>query len=121
MHPLHAPVPFKVYSNVGNYPQPVSLSCPILTLPPSHHAQPKPNAGANKDAPLPVKLFEVSDVILLTGGKGCGAANRRRLVAVHCDRAASFEIIHGLLNRVMEVLSVPYAGAAPIVLRCATF
>lgn len=26
-------------------------------------------AGANRDAPLPVKLFEVSDVILLTGNK----------------------------------------------------
>ncbi|KAI7840445.1 hypothetical protein COHA_005871 [Chlorella ohadii] len=66
--------------------------------------------GANRDAPLPVKLFEVSDVILLTGNKGCGAANRRRLVAVHCDRAASFETVHGLLNRLMEVLSVPYTG-----------
>ena len=42
--------------------------------------------------------------------QGCGAANRRRLVAVHCDRAASFESIHGLLNRLMEVLSVPYTG-----------
>ncbi|KAL4427309.1 hypothetical protein ABPG77_003218 [Micractinium sp. CCAP 211/92] len=68
--------------------------------------------GANKDAPLPVRLFEVSDVILLTGDKGCGAANRRRLVAVHCDRAASFEVIHGLLNRVMEVLNVPYSEDA---------
>lgn len=57
-----------------------------------------------------MRLFEVSDVILLTGDKGCGAANRRRLVAVHCDRAASFEVIHGLLNRVMEVLNVPYQG-----------
>ncbi|KAL4440220.1 hypothetical protein ABPG75_003221 [Micractinium tetrahymenae] len=66
--------------------------------------------GANKDAPLPMRLFEVSDVILLTGDKGCGAANRRRLGAVHCDRAASFEVIHGLLNRVMEVLDVPYTG-----------
>ena len=43
--------------------------------------------------------------------QGCGAANRRRLVAVHCDRAASFETVHGLLNRLMEVLSVPYTGA----------
>ncbi|PSC73331.1 putative phenylalanine-tRNA ligase beta subunit [Micractinium conductrix] len=66
--------------------------------------------GANRDAPLPVRLFEVSDVILLSEAKGCGAANSRRLVAVHCDRAASFEVIHGLLNRVMEVLAVPYTG-----------
>lgn len=43
--------------------------------------------------------------------QGCGAANWRRLVAVHCDRAASFETVHGLLNRLMEVLSVPYTGA----------
>ena len=67
-------------------------------------------AGSNRDAPLPVKLFEVSDVILLTGSKGCGAANCRRLVAVLCDRAAGFEVIHGLLNRVMEVLGVPHSG-----------
>ncbi|KAI3431573.1 hypothetical protein D9Q98_004623 [Chlorella vulgaris] len=66
--------------------------------------------AANKDIPLPVKLFEVSDVILLSSQKGCGAENRRRLVAVLCDRAASFEVIHGLLNRVMEVLQVPYAA-----------
>ena len=58
-----------------------------------------------------MRLFEVSDVILLSEAKGCGAANSRRLVAVHCDRAASFEVIHGLLNRVMEVLAVPYTGA----------
>ncbi|EFN52909.1 hypothetical protein CHLNCDRAFT_36718 [Chlorella variabilis] len=68
--------------------------------------------GSNRDAPLPVKLFEVSDVILLTGSKGCGAANCRRLVAVLCDRAAGFEVIHGLLNRVMEVLGVPHSGDA---------
>lgn len=87
---------------------PCSPYTPSIPLPPTcllHRT-----AGANKDAPLPVRLFEVSDVILLTGDKGCGAANRRRLVAVHCDRAASFEVIHGLLNRVMEVLSVPYTG-----------
>ena len=43
---------------------------------------PTPPTGANRDAPLPVKLFEVSDVILLSGDKvrpstrvcACGAA-----------------------------------------------
>eukprot|EP00887_Chlorella_sp_A99_P005167 scaffold40.g5167.t1 len=68
--------------------------------------------GANKDAPLPVKLFEVSDVVLLSPDRDVGAANRRRLVAVHCDRSSGFEVIHGLLNRVMEVLRVPYVGDA---------
>jgi hypothetical protein len=83
---------------------------PLIHPPAPHACHPRSPAGANRDAPLPVKLFEVSDVILLTGDKGCGAANSRRLVAVSCDRSASFEVIHGLLNRVMEVLLVPHTG-----------
>lgn len=39
-----------------------------------------------------------------------GARNQRRLVAVYCNKEAGFEVIHGLLNRVMEVLGVPLAG-----------
>ncbi|KDD71526.1 hypothetical protein H632_c4858p0, partial [Helicosporidium sp. ATCC 50920] len=35
--------------------------------------------------------------------------NRRRLVAVHCDKGGGFEVVHGLLNRAMEVLRVPLA------------
>eukprot|EP00891_Asterochloris_glomerata_P001424 jgi/Astpho2/1424/e_gw1.00025.19.1_t len=65
--------------------------------------------GANKDAPLPVKLFEVSDVIFLDSQAESGACNQRRLAAVHSSRESGFEIIHGLLNRVMEVLGVPAA------------
>lgn len=63
--------------------------------------------GANKDAPLPVKLFEVSDVVLISSSHDVGARNERRLVAVVSNREAAFEVIHGLLNRVMEVLGVP--------------
>lgn len=64
-------------------------------------------AGANRDAPLPIKLFEVSDVVLPSDSAACGAVNRRRLVAVHCDKTSGFEVTHGLLNRVMESLRVP--------------
>ena len=66
--------------------------------------------GANKDAPLPVKLFEVSDVILVEPGSKTGCRNQRRLVALHAGRESGFEVIHGLLNRVMEVLGVPLTG-----------
>jgi len=31
-------------------------------------------------------------------------------VAVYCNKEAGFEVIHGLLNRVMEVMGVPLAG-----------
>lgn len=65
--------------------------------------------GANKDSPLPLKLFDVSDVVLLAPEpqNETGARNERRLVAVCCAAASTFELIHGLLNRVMDVLGVP--------------
>lgn len=66
--------------------------------------------AANKSEPLPLRLFELSDVVLLDGSRDVGARNERRLVAVHCGKAAEFEVLHGLLNRLMEVLGVPHAG-----------
>jgi phenylalanyl-tRNA synthetase beta chain len=63
--------------------------------------------SANKDAPLPIRLFEISDVVLVDAEKAVGARNERRLVAVQAARGAGFEVLHGLLNRVMEVLGVP--------------
>ncbi|GIL98739.1 hypothetical protein Vretimale_4107 [Volvox reticuliferus] len=64
--------------------------------------------AANKDNALPIKLFEVSDAIVLDSSRSVGARNERRLVAVYCAKESGFEVIHGLLNRVMEVLGVPY-------------
>jgi len=54
-----------------------------------------------------LKLFEISDVVLLTDQKAVGAKNERRLVAVHCSNDSGFEVIHGLLNRLIEVLGIP--------------
>lgn len=65
--------------------------------------------GANKDTPLPLRLFEISDAILLDSSKDVGARNERRLVAAYCGKESGFEIVHGLLNRIMEVLGVPCA------------
>eukprot|EP00879_Flechtneria_rotunda_P032053 GHRR01035203.1.p1 GENE.GHRR01035203.1~~GHRR01035203.1.p1 ORF type:complete len:572 (+),score=172.97 GHRR01035203.1:80-1795(+) len=66
--------------------------------------------AANKREPLPLRLFELSDVVLLDPSRDVGARNERRLVAVYCGKSSEFGIIHGLLNRVMEALSVPLAG-----------
>ena len=63
--------------------------------------------GANKNAPLPVRLFEISDVVLLSDGTETGARNERRLAAAVCAKENTFETIHGFLNRVMDVLGVP--------------
>jgi phenylalanyl-tRNA synthetase beta chain len=50
----------------------------------------------------------VSDVVLLDASKETGAANQRRLVALYCARESGFEVTHGFLNRLMEVLGVPH-------------
>ena len=63
--------------------------------------------GANKNAPLPVRLFEISDVVLLSDAAETGARNERRLAAAVCAKENTFETIHGFLNRVMDVLGVP--------------
>ena len=66
--------------------------------------------GHNKDAPLPLKLFEIGDVILIDASRPTGCRNERRLAAVNCSRTSEFEVIHGLLNRILEVLGVPVTG-----------
>ncbi|KAL2608030.1 hypothetical protein R1flu_026603 [Riccia fluitans] len=60
----------------------------------------------NKKSPLPIKLFEISDVVHLDSKKDVGAENRRRLGALFCDEKSGFEVIHGLLDRVMEIVGV---------------
>lgn len=68
--------------------------------------------AASKMVSLPIRLFEISDVVLLDSGRDVGARNERHLIAVNANRESGFEIIHGVLNRIMEVLGVPYAGDA---------
>jgi phenylalanyl-tRNA synthetase beta chain len=64
--------------------------------------------SANKKMPLPLKLFEVSDVILKDDEAEVGARNERRLCAVNYNKHAGFEVVHGILDRVMQVLEVPW-------------
>merc|ERR1712098_238005 len=62
---------------------------------------------ANRKMPLPLKLFEISDVVLKDVAAEVGARNERRLAAVFYNKSPGFEIIHGLLDRVMQLLEVP--------------
>lgn len=66
--------------------------------------------ASNKKMPLPLKLFEVSDVVLLDSTAEVGARNDRHLCAVYYNKTAGFEIIHGLLDRIMQVLEVPWSA-----------
>lgn len=61
---------------------------------------------ANKKMPLPLKLFEISDVVQIEPTLDTGAKNERHLSAVYYNKSPGFEIIHGLLDRVMQLLEV---------------
>ena len=65
----------------------------------------------NRKHSLPLRLFEVSDV----GHKDDSererlSRNERRVCATYTDKEARFEVVHGLLDRIMKVLNVPFIG-----------
>nr|GLL44037.1 phenylalanine--tRNA ligase beta subunit, cytoplasmic [Ipomoea trifida] len=64
--------------------------------------------GHNKDHPKPIKIFEVGDVVFLDNTKDVGAINRRHLAALYCGANSGFELIHGLVDRIMEVTGTPF-------------
>ena len=68
--------------------------------------------GANKDAPLPAKLFEVGDVVLIDPEADVGARNSRRLLVLYCNQKAGFEVVHGVLDRVMTITGAAKGGDA---------
>lgn len=106
---------------------PFHPACSTPTPPPSPDAQVcrttlLPSAlktlAANRGEPLPLRLFELSDVVLLDSERDVGARNERRLLAVTCGKTSEFDAVHGLLNRVMQVLGIPYTGEPRLVCRC---
>ncbi|KAL9935462.1 hypothetical protein V8E36_005810 [Tilletia maclaganii] len=63
----------------------------------------------NRKHALPLRVFEVSDVAFKSDAKEDAercARNERRLGAVWCDKSAAFEVVHGLLDRIMRILAV---------------
>lgn len=67
--------------------------------------------NSNKKLPLPMKIFELGDVIFADKSMDVGARNERHLAAIYYGKQTSgFETIHGLLDRVMQVLDCAYIG-----------
>lgn len=64
--------------------------------------------GENMSLPLKdgLKLFEVSDVVFLDPSNRVGARNQRNVAALYIGPTAGFEIIHGLVDRVMQLLNI---------------
>lgn len=61
-----------------------------------------------------LKLFEVNDVVTRDNNEDVGARNTRHLVATYTGATAGFEVIHGLMDRVMTCAQIAptlaYAG-----------
>ncbi|CAA2996313.1 Probable phenylalanine--tRNA ligase beta subunit [Olea europaea subsp. europaea] len=66
--------------------------------------------GHNKDHPKPIKIFDVGDVVLLDETKDVGASNHRHLAALYCGATSGFELIHGLVDRIMEVTGTSFVS-----------
>ncbi len=48
---------------------------------------------ANKNMPLPLKLFEISDVVFKDASKDVGARNERHLCALLISKSSGFETV----------------------------
>lgn len=57
---------------------------------------------------LPVRIFELSDVVLKDSTSDVGASNHRRLGALYCGNTSGFEVIHGLVDRVLSQLGAVF-------------
>lgn len=53
-----------------------------------------------------LKLFEISDVVVLDNTTDVGARNVRRLCASYTGPTDGFEVIHGLVDRVFQLLGI---------------
>jgi phenylalanyl-tRNA synthetase beta chain len=62
----------------------------------------------NRSHSLPIKVFETSEVVFKDVSRERQARNERHAAAVWCNKSAGFEIVHGMLDRAMKMLEVPY-------------
>jgi len=66
----------------------------------------------NKSVRLPLTIFEVSDVALKDESQERKTKNERRWGAAFCGKRSGFEDVHGLLDRIMAMLSVPFVPSS---------
>ncbi|CAO3600139.1 unnamed protein product [Absidia cylindrospora] len=58
----------------------------------------------NKKLPLPIKVFEVSDIGLKDESRERCTRNERHVCATYSAKTSGFEVIHGLFERMMTML-----------------
>ena len=61
----------------------------------------------NRSHALPIQIFETSDVVFKDKSLERQARNERHAAALWCNKTAGFEMVHGLLDSIMQMLEVP--------------
>jgi phenylalanyl-tRNA synthetase beta chain len=59
---------------------------------------------------LPIDIFEVSDVCFLDESRDTASRNERRAAVVHCGKTSGFEVVHGVLDRLMMTHATAFVG-----------
>jgi phenylalanyl-tRNA synthetase beta chain len=62
----------------------------------------------NKSYALPLKIFESGDVGLKAPELERRTRNERHFAAAWCGKVSGFEVVHGLLDRLLKMLRVPF-------------
>ncbi|KAF3770095.1 hypothetical protein M406DRAFT_284644 [Cryphonectria parasitica EP155] len=62
----------------------------------------------NKSKALPIKIFECSDVAFKDEAEERKARNQRNFAACFCGKSSGFEMVHGLLDRVLLMLRTAF-------------
>lgn len=62
----------------------------------------------NRKHSLPIKVFEAADVVFKNEKLERKAFNRKNFAAIYAGQTSGFETVHGLLDRVMSMLRVPW-------------
>ena len=65
----------------------------------------------NRSHPLPIKIFETSEVVFKDASRERQARNVRHAAAIWSNKTAGFEVVHGMLDRAMKMLEVPRIGS----------
>ncbi len=69
--------------------------------------------ASNRKSPLPLKLFEVSDIVVQDPTADRRAKNERRVCVVYANKTSGFELVHGILDRLMLMLMVDPRSVQP--------
>jgi len=68
----------------------------------------------NRKHALPLKVFECSDVAFRDESRERKTRNERHFAAAWCGKTSGFEVVHGLLDRLMAILSQGFTEAGAL-------